>query len=153
MIENKQEKGCCNCFWGQNHWAVDTNQLNNIYFFIIVLLWLMYEVSTEPMSQDRTKPQFRSKQPACAFNLGALTTPEHSFPQFHSKLFIRIQVVVVIDLCSSLCVSFRVCLFRSAQKFFGYRWFSYQFEANGAIILSLISHKLNRTEYPLILCD
>lgn len=47
--------------------------------FLIVLLRLMYDVSIEPLSQNRTKPESRSKRPTCAFNLDTPSTPRAFF--------------------------------------------------------------------------
>lgn len=136
MIENKQKKGCSNCFWGQIHTAIDSNQLNNIYIYTFLLFYLAWCMMCQQSQWAKTEPNL-SLDLSNQHVLLICALPPHQifFSQFHSKLFIHIQAVVIIVLRSSSCVSFGVCLFCSAQKCRCYRWFSYQFGANGAIIM------------------
>lgn len=76
VTENKSR---CHCVTRAQPASRPRPALNSNSKFLIVLLRLMYDVSIEPLSQNRTKPESRSKRPTCAFNLDTPSTPRAFF--------------------------------------------------------------------------
>lgn len=111
--------------------------------FFIVLLRLMYDVSAEPLSQNRAKPLSRDPSDQHVLSIWTLPAPPQAFSAvslncchaakirliFPPKIIMWVQVVVDIVM---VFVLFHFT--RSIYWLTGYWWLSYHFASSGAII-------------------